>query len=310
MTHAIVIVSGGDAVSPYTTPTLACGSGLAAGNTNTYIRERLLAAGHVVYTAPTMNARGQVQDADPESFGAFGDQPVVLPAHMTIVSSGDIDNAGEHLARFIAYLHETEGVTEISWVGHSNGGLFATAATRIMLETGSPVRVRSMVTLGTPWMGTLPLRVEYDEVPEAQLLGDERALAITRALGEHADASDLGLARQDTYKYLLGDDGWLAAQAGVLDDVPVLLIGGTWLDQPAGDETIWPFDGLVSDYSACARAVPASVIPQRKELSFNVLHSIFFANIFEQDWTCGMTWNPQVLDAVQAFFQEQAQPKG
>ena len=51
--HAVVIVSGGAAVSPFTTPTQACGSGLAAGNTDTALREALLKAGHQVFTSPT-----------------------------------------------------------------------------------------------------------------------------------------------------------------------------------------------------------------------------------------------------------------
>ena len=298
MSHAVVIVSGGDAVSPYTTPTAACATGLAAGNTDTYIRERLLAAGYATYTAPAMNARGVVRDADPDSFGAFGGQPVVLPAHMTMVSNGDIDNAGEHLARFVRFLHDTEGVTDVTWVGHSNGGLFSTSASRILLETEAPIRVRSMVTLGTPWMGTMPLRVAYGEVPIEAMDGDERALAIVRGMAEHAEEGDIGLARENTYHYLLGEHGWLAAQTGVLDDVPVLLVGGSWLRHADGDPEVWPFDGLVSEHSALARGVPAAVIPQRTERTFEVLHSIFFAHLFEQPWELGMTWNPDALAAV------------
>lgn len=302
MTHAVVLVSGGDAVSPFTTPEAACSSGLAAGNTNTYLRERLLAAGHAVYTAPAMNARSAVVDAEPGSFGAFGGQPEILPAHMTIISNGDIDNAGEHLTRFVHYLHETRGVTEISFVGHSNGGLFATAAIRTLRDIGAGIRVRTLVTLGTPWMGTMPLRVSYDEVPADSLLGDSRALAIVDALRKHADATDAGLARQDTYDYLLGSDGWLAAQAGVLNDLSVLLVGGTWLEHDGGDKELWPFDGLVSEYSALAKGVDLGIIPNRIELSVPLLHSIFLANVFTQPWETGMTWNLGVFEAVNAHL--------
>jgi len=303
--HAVVIVSGGDAVSPYTTPISACASGLSAGNTNTYIRERLLEAGFAVYTAPAMNARTQVVDAEPGSFGAFGGQPEVLPAHMTIVSNGDIDNAGEHLTRFISHLHNVEGVTHISWVAHSNGGLFATSATRIMKETESPVSVIALAALGTPWMGTLPLQVGLGELSEAVLMGDQQALAISKEITKHAEqGGDLGLAQQDTYRYLLGEKGWLAAQAGVLSEVPVLLIAGTKLFHPQGEEAFWPFDSLVSEYSALARGVPAEVIPLRQEASFDVYHSIFFADQFKQPWESAMTWNPQVLDSVVKFLTQ------
>ena len=304
MSHAVIIVSGGDAVSPFTTPTLACASGLAAGNTDTYIRERLLTAGYQVFTAPAMNARSAVLDPDPTSFGAFGGQPLVLPAHMTMLSNGDIDNAGEHLARFACYLRDNEEVTDISWVGHSNGGLFATAASRILGETDSGIRIRSMATLGTPWMGTLPLRVAFGEVPESDLKGNEQALTITRFMGERVDeGGDLGLAHQDTYKYLLGDGGWLHAQAGVLDDVPVLLIGGTWLRQDGGDPQVWPFDGLVSEYSALAKGVPSEVIRHRQECSFELMHSIFVADGFQLPWENALTWNPDVLRAVEEHMR-------
>ena len=56
--HAVVIVSGGAAVSPFTTPTQACGSGLAAGNTDTALREALLKAGHQVFTSPAAAGEG------------------------------------------------------------------------------------------------------------------------------------------------------------------------------------------------------------------------------------------------------------
>lgn len=303
MTHAVVLVSGGDAVSPFTTPEAACSIGLAAGNTNTYLRERLLAAGHAVFTAPAMNARSAVIDAEPDSFGAFGGQSEILPAHMTIISNGDIDNAGEHLTRFVEHLRDTRGVTEVSFIGHSNGGLFSTAAIRTLRDIGAGVRVRTLITLGTPWMGTMPLRVAYDEVPSDALLGDARALAIVDALRKHADATDAGLARQDTYDYLLGSDGWLAGQSGALEGIQVLLVGGSWLAHDGGDHELWPFDGLVSEYSALAKGVDASVIPHRTELSYPLLHSIFLADVFEQPWETGLTWNPEVSNAVIAHLE-------
>jgi hypothetical protein len=67
---AVVIVSGGDAVSPFTTNDQACATGLAAGNTDTAIREFLIGKGYTVYTSPAMNGRGQVTDQ--QGFGAFG----------------------------------------------------------------------------------------------------------------------------------------------------------------------------------------------------------------------------------------------
>lgn len=301
--RAVVIVSGGDAVSPFTTPEKACASGLSAGNTDTALRDALLADGHLVYTAPAMNARGVVQEPDPDSFGAFGDCPEILPAHMTIVSTGDIDNAGEHLARFIEYLQRTYGVTEVDFIGHSNGGLFARAAIRILDEIGASVTVTSLTTLGTPWMGGNPLRIIVGEVLESECQGQESCLMIAEAMREDWDRF-LGLQWQDTYHYLMGPDGWNQAQAGVLDDIPTLLIGGAYLEAEGGDPEFWPNDGLVSEYSALAKGVGEDVLPLRHCASYPLLHSIYIAEALGEEWQMGMTWNPEVLGLVSTFLAD------
>ena len=51
-TRAIVMVSGGAAISPFTTPKSACKAGFAAGITHTQIRGFLLSKGYQVFTAP------------------------------------------------------------------------------------------------------------------------------------------------------------------------------------------------------------------------------------------------------------------
>lgn len=309
--RAVVIVSGGDAVSPFTTPERACGRGLAAGNTDTAIRARLLAAGIPVFTAPAMNGRGSVREPPADSFGAFGDAPLVLPAHMTMVSNGDLDNAGEHLARFVAFLHAEYGVGEIDWIGHSNGGLFALSASRIIRETGAPVAVRSLTGLGTPWEGGVLNRIAFGEVAEAEMRGS-REMEVLMAGFRQELTTELGLAAQDTHRYLLGDDGWLAAQRGVLEDVPALLIGGRGLAAPtaasatvrdAPDPTIWPHDGFVAESSALARSVPDGVFGEVTRRSHPLVHSIYVAEALGRPWNDGLTWNTDVLDEVAAFVE-------
>lgn len=303
-TRAVVIVSGGDAVSPFTTPDRACARGLAAGNTDTALRERLLRDGIPVYTAPAMNARGPVVEPRADSFGAFGGMPEVLPAHMTIVSTGDIDNAGEHLARFIGHLHAEYGVAEVDWIGHSNGGLFALAASRVLGETGSPVRVGSLTAIGTPWEGGVLNRVVYGEVPSSVLGGSPESEALMAGFRDSLDR-ELGLADQDTRRYLLGEHGWLAAQRGVLGDAPVLLIGGGALTAPGpdADPSIWPHDGFVSDASALAHDIPEGVLENVTRRSYPLLHSIFVADAFGRAWQDGLTWNVEVLDEVARFIR-------
>src|SRR5690606_9255914 len=117
-------------------------------------REFLLARGHAVYTSPAMNARGPVVEQT-TGFGPFGGMPFSLPDHLTVNSTGDIDLAGEHLARFFGFLHAEYGVGTLDIVAHSMGGLFSRAAIRTLKATGSPLRVRSLTTLGTPWNGAI-----------------------------------------------------------------------------------------------------------------------------------------------------------
>jgi len=302
MSRAVVIMSGGDAVSPFTTPDAACGSGLAAGNTDTALREHLLAAGHAVFTAPAQNGRGVVRDAEPESFGAFGDQPEGLGEQYTVNSVADIDLAGEHLARFLDLLRTRYGVDEVDLIGHSNGGLYCRSAIRTMGLLDIPVHTRSLTTLGTPWMGSLPLRWAFGEVPDSALMGQEFATRFAAAFKEHLADSDQGLAPQDTYHYLVGPGRWNDAQVGALDDIPVLAIGGTWFTADGGDPENWPNDGLVTRFSALASGLPPEVAPRLTTLSFPVTHSIFVSDLINQPWDTGMTWNPDVLASVEAFL--------
>ncbi|MDR3661589.1 MAG: hypothetical protein P4L86_14585, partial [Mycobacterium sp.] len=167
--QAVVIVSGGDATSPFTTPDQACATGLAAGNTDTALREYLVGQGYTVYTSPAMAGRGQV--VDQTGFGAFGVCPNTLPENMTVNSTGSIDTAGEHLARFLNWLHTEKGVTDVDFVGHSMGGLYSRSAIRVLATTNSPVRIRSLTTIGTPWQGSYLSDYANDIIPLTDCLG-------------------------------------------------------------------------------------------------------------------------------------------
>ncbi|MBK9739243.1 MAG: alpha/beta hydrolase [Actinobacteria bacterium] len=302
MSRALVIMSGGDAVSPFTTPDAACGSGLAAGNTDTALREYLLAAGHRVFTAPAQNGRGVVTDPDPSSFGAFGEQPEVLGEQYTVNSDGDIDLAGEHLARFIQLLHQRYGIDEVDFVGHSNGGLYCRSAIRTLGLLEVPVTARSLTTLGTPWMGTFPLRWAYGEVPDSALMGQQFATQFAAEFKARVGEGDLGLAPENTYHYLVGAGRWNDFQVGVLDDIPVYTVGGTYFEAEGGDPELWPNDGLVARFSAVAEGLPPQVAPRHTSAAFAVTHSIFVSDLIGQAWDTGMTWNPDVLASVGEFL--------
>lgn len=313
--RAVVIISGGGAVSPFTTPDEACSDEegfLAAGNTNTALRDYLLAAGKQVYTAPAMVPWGEVAEPDPGSFAPFKDCPIVLPESMTIMSSGDIDAAGEKLARFITYLNTEYGVTEVDLVGHSNGGLYARAATRILTQTQSPVSVGSLTMLGTPNSGSVPGSYTWNEYTKQDCLGDVFCEKFNEQWLAYAAQTDLGLNREDTFKYLDGPPGWNNAQAGYLDGIPVTLLAGTLLTAEGGNPTMWPYDGISSRYSAWAQGVSDDVIPHRTCWEAPLTHSIFVSDAYNQimnpstplDRQTALTWNTDALARVNEAIDE------
>jgi len=298
--RVVVMVSGGDSVTPFTANDAACASGLAAGMTLTQLRESFITAGFKVFTAPVMNGRGPVVDPEPSSFGAFGEQPEVLPAELTINSVADIDLGGEHLARFLVWLAESHGAREIALLGHSNGGLFARSGLRVLRDTNADVRVRKLITLGTPWLGAIPTRVAIGEL-DASVCGDDAFFAsFLPAATARIKEGDQGLAHTNTVGYLQGPNGWNAAQRGVLDQVDVLLIGGTYL-RAGADPTIWPNDGIVPEFSALATDIDPGIVPNATRASYPVTHSIFISHLLQLDWQTAMTWNSQVINAAIDF---------
>lgn len=293
--RAVVIVSGGDAVSPFTTPDDACRSGLAAGNTDTALRENLLAAGHTVYTSPAMAGRGPV--VDQSGFGAFGDCPITLPDTMTVDSTASIDLAGEHLARFLTYLHDTRGVDVVDVIGHSMGGLYSRAAFRVLQSLGSPIRIRSLTTLGTPWEGSFLSDYANGITTLADCAGDAYCEKASLAMAAEVTRLQTGSGREVNQGYLMGPQGWNEFQAGVLDQIPVVVIGGSRFTRP-GPVMVWPNDGIVSTRSALATDISDRVLPHRRCVSFDDTHSIFVSDAVGLPWETGLTWDPRVFDVV------------
>jgi len=300
--RAVVIVSGGDATSPFTTPDAACASGLAAGNTDTALRRHLLDHGYRTYTSPALAGRGPVTDQG--GFGAFGDCPITLPENMTVNSTGSIDTAGEHLARFFAHLHSTYGVNEIDVVGHSMGGLYSRAAIRVLQSLNSPIRIRSLTTVGTPWQGSYLSDYANGITSKSACAGDQFCEAGMDGMQAEVQRLMAGSGREVNQAFLMGPDGWNEYQAGVLDDIPVVLIGGHRFSAPAGstapDRSVWPNDGVVALSSALATDISERVLPHRKVFEFDDTHSIFVSTEAGLPWETGLTWDPRVLETVRA----------
>ena len=304
---ATVIVSGGAAVTPFTTPEAACTEGLAAGNTDTFLRQGLLAAGLQVFTSPARIGDGQI--AEDSNWQGFADGPTPLAAEMTVNSVGDIDKAGAHLARFLGYLETEYDITTVNLVGHSMGGLFSRAAIRVLQESKSTLQVRTLTTIGTPWTGAFAADFAHGDLALAACNGDpacEAAMTGAKTL----DATDSeGAGQQVTQRYLAGEsdglgiDGkeqslaWNERQQGVLANIPVVTIGGNHFEKP-GMSRVWPHDGLVALQSALAKNVSTEVLPQHRSLIFPNVHSIFFSHALDLPWNLALTWNPLVLEAV------------
>lgn len=300
---AVVVVSGGDAVSPFTTPDQACATGLAAGNTNTAIREYLLGKKYTVYTSPAMNGRGQV--VDQQGFGAFGVCPVTLPENLTVNSTGSIDTAGEHLARFINWLHDQKGVTEVDFVAHSMGGLYSRAAIRVLATTGSTVKIRSLTTIGTPWQGSYLSDYANDLIPLSECMGDKLCESAMKQFKERVLQLMAGSGREVNKSFLMGKGGWNEFQSGVLDQIPVVLIAGKKFNLPGpANPGVWPNDGIVATESALAKSISDPVLPHRSCHVFDDTHSIFVSDTAGLDWKTALTWDPQVFEVLRQAIDD------
>ena len=300
---AVVIVSGGNATSPFTGPDQACATGLAAGNTDTALREYLLGKGYTVYTSPAMAGRGQV--VDQTGFGPFGVCPITLPENMTVDSTGSIDTAGEHLARFLTWLHTDRGVDEVDFVGHSMGGLYSRAAIRVLASTNSPVKVRSLTTIGTPWQGSYLSDYANGLIPLSDCKGDAFCETAMKGMADEVKRLMAGSGREVNQAFLMGRDGWNEHQSGVLDKIPVVLIGGKRFNRDGQvNPAVWPNDGLVALQSALARDISDPVLPHRRCHTFDDTHSIYVSNQAGLEEKTALTWDPQVLEVVHQAIDE------
>lgn len=297
MTDAVVLVSGGAAVTPYTDPECAAASGLAAGNTMTALRTHFLDRGIRVFTAPARIGAGEVRED--AGWQGFSEVPVVLPAEVTINAVGRVDDAGVALAGFLRWMAAEYELGSVSLVGHSMGGLFSRAAIREM--SGDGPRVDRLVTLGTPWDGSVLGDFLDGEISEADAKGDPATLQIFAEVRPYADANSQGAAAEVSRRFLRG---WNDAQAGVLDGIPVTAIGAGYFAAATEPRQLWPHDGLVSLASGRADEVPSAVLPRVERHSFpDHVHSIFFADAFGLPWERALTWDPEVFAVVDGALE-------
>ncbi|HAM44310.1 MAG TPA: alpha/beta hydrolase [Propionibacteriaceae bacterium] len=289
MPEAVVIVSGGSAISPFTTPDAVCRSGQQAGSTDSFLRSELLAQGHTVFTAPAHAGPGPAERDS--GFAGFDDPAEVLSESLTINSLGSIDEAGARLVRLLCYLEERFGYDQFSIVAHSMGGLFSTAAMNQLSD--SPVTVSRLITIGTPWDGGFAADYAAGDLDLSEAQGNP---AFEQILTEFANAvHDLpadNAGQQVTAGFLRR---WLPTQVAALDQLAVTLIAG---EAFTGAGSMWPNDGLVTVPSALAHAVPGSALGAAPRYQFADAHSIYFADMFGLPWERALTWDPAVIATV------------
>lgn len=300
---AVVIVSGGSAISPFTTPEAACGTGQAAGSTDTFLRAGLLEAGYAVYTSPAMAGVGTAM-ADP-GFAGFADPPEVLPAEVTVNSVGSIDAAGASLARFLQLLAERFNHSSLHLVAHSMGGLFSLSA---MTRLGSAVpHIASLTTIGTPWRGGFAADYAAGDLDLSEANSVKPFEQILTSFAEEVATLPANNAGQQVAARFV--DNWMPSNAGVLDGYRVTLIAGdaftgtdtgTDTGTGTGTERMWPNDGLVTRDSALGVGVDPAVLADTEQHTFSDAHSVFFADLFGLPWERALTWDPAVLKVVLA----------
>lgn len=288
-----VMVSGVGSISPYTTPTAFCTSGLSAGTTDSYIRDYLTKNGIKVYTAPVMTGPIPVTASATEAEGGpYANCPEQPAADLTIDSIGSVETGGQNLAAFIGYLHEEYGINKVDFIAHSLGGIFTRNAIKNLQDSNSPVTVTSLTTLGSPWEPVMLANPPYD--PQAACDGSELCEQIVTGLMAIPTVHQIvDFFQADTF------NAWTEEQTGVLDNIPVTLVAGTYFTKIDGRSQNWPNDGYVQYSAAMAINISDKVLPVRSCFAEPYTHSPFTSKLVGEKESAAITWNSQTALIVE-----------
>ena len=147
----MVLVSGFTTSTPFSTPAANC-AGMEGDTWSLSVAPALKAAGYQVFTAPEgPNSDGSAPGNAPSPCVGPGQQ--APPPDVTVNTGGDVDDNGQFLGQFLAFLNQDFGVTDVQLVGHSDGGIWSRSA--INQPANYPgVTITSLTTLGTPHEGS------------------------------------------------------------------------------------------------------------------------------------------------------------
>lgn len=294
MTRCVVLVPGGGGNSPFTTPDHGCASGLAAGGQLTGLRGTLLDAGMAAFTCPA-RVGGGIMDADP-GWGAFADGPEPLSADMTLNSVAPASDSGDRLARFVTHLQGTAGVTEVDFVGYSLGGIISRSAIRQLQRAGSSVRVRSLISVGTPWLGSFVGKYDASTLPLPPVVAEYVSSFITSVRSTVAMEPGDSPANQPA---------WATGYDHVLDGLPLTRIAGVYF--PEGDVfdasgvqlgVLEANDGHCTESSALAIDADTISLPPADCFTLPDMHSNYLADLLEVPWERSINWSPATYDII------------
>ena len=147
----MVLVSGFTTSTPFSTPDPSC-AGNEGDTWSLSVAPALKAAGYPVFTAPEgPSSDGNAPGNAPSPCVGPGQQ--APPPDVTVNTGGDVDQNGQRLGQFLAFLNQDYGVTDVQLVGHSDGGIWSRSA--ITQSANYPgVTITSLTTLGTPHEGS------------------------------------------------------------------------------------------------------------------------------------------------------------
>lgn len=174
-----------------------------------------------------------------------------------------------------------------------------------MATTGSPVKVRSLTTVGTPWQGTYLSDYANDLIPMSKCQGDAFCEARMTELKARVTQLMSGSGREVNTAFLMGKSGWNEFQSGVLDQIPVVLLGGKkFTVQGTADPSVWPNDGIVALDSALAKDIGDPVLPHRRCHTFDDTHSIVISNEAGLPWGTALTWDPAAFEVIRQAIED------
>lgn len=256
--------------------------GLAAGSTDTALRQALLEAGIATFTAPVTVGSGVAQED--HGWSGFAEPPAVLPADMTADSIGEVEESAACLARFLLHLRQEYGVSEVDLVGHSLGGVFARSAHMQLRAAGAPVQAVSLISIGTPWLGSFVRHYDLESMP----MPEPAASYAAGIMGHMRQGGRLVAPAEEPPL-------WFTGKEHGLDGLALTRIAGTYF---TGEGDPYPHDGMASRASVFAADADPVVFPPAACHEAPSVHSIYFARVMEIPWERSITWDPEVLDLV------------